>query len=119
MTPSELSAWGTAIGIIVGALIGGISASALLRRRLSRDRTEIAKDKVESRFVDRLLEEHDTRRKDAEAIARLTAENRHQAHEILRLQQEFAAFRRLIFRRSPELARLYASDFAPLLDDPL
>ena len=66
--------------------LGLAGSAALLRRRLSRDRTAISKDKVEMTFVEQLVKERDSalaewrsailaRQADSEAIARLTAQN--------------------------------------------
>lgn len=113
-----LAAWSAAGAGLVGA-------TAVLARRLSRDRTEMVKDRAESRFVEQMhadraeamqawREAAAARKADAEAIARLTAENESQARDLARLAAEFAAFKRLVSRHAPELTRYLASDFQRL-----
>lgn len=104
------------------AVIGAAGGAALLRRRLSRDKTEMTKDRVESEFFTLLLKERDealanareawrVRQVDAESIARLTSQNIYQQQEIERLKQEFASFRRLIARLFPATRAFLESDF--------
>jgi hypothetical protein len=108
-----------AVTAAVTAAVGGV---AVMRRRLSRDRTEITKDRVESEFLKVLLKERDealanareawqARHVDAESIARLTAQNVYQQAEIERLKHDFAAFKRLIARLSPSLRAFMESEF--------
>ena len=105
--------------------LGLAGSAALLRRRLSRDRTAMTKDKVEMTFVDQLVKERDSalaewrmailaRQADSEAIARLSAQNAHQAGEISRLQLEFATFKRMLARLYPEARQFLGSDYPPL-----
>ena len=105
------------------AVIGAAGGAAVLRRRLSKDRTEMTKDRVESEFVVLLLRERDealasaheawrVRQVDAESIARLTSQNIYQQQEIERLKQEFAAFKRLIARMYPATRSFLESDFS-------
>ncbi len=105
--------------------VGLVGSAALLRRRLSRDRTEMTKDRVESKFVERLIDDRDAAIAEAreasharqiatEAIARLTAQNEHQAGEISRLRVEFAAFKRMMLRMYPEALQFVGSDFQHL-----
>ncbi len=116
-----IAGWGAAGVGLAGSL-------ALLRRRLSRDQTEMTKDRTESRFVERLLQDRDAalaehrealraRQTDSEAIARLTSQNEHQAREIERLTVEFAAFKRMLARLYPETRQFLGSDFPPLTRD--
>ncbi len=107
--------------------VGLIGSAALLRRRLSRDRTEIVKDRVEGSFVQQLVAERDSalaewrtavmaRQADTQAIARLTTQNEHQAQEIFRLQAEFSTFKRMLARLYPEVRAFLGSDFPPLIE---
>lgn len=106
------------------AVIGAAGGAAVLRRRLSRDKTEMTKDRVESEFVVLLLKERDealasareawrVRQVDAESIARLQSQNLFQEQEIQRLKQEFGAFKRLIARLYPATRAFLESDFPP------
>ena len=116
----SLAGWGAAGVGLAGSL-------ALLRRRLSRDQTEMTKDRMETNFIERLLKDRDAamaeereaarmRQVDTEAIARLTAQNEHQAREIARLTVEFAAFKRMILRLHPDMRPFLGSDFPPLIE---
>lgn len=89
----------------------------------------MTKDRTESKFVELLLAERDealdeardamrARHADAEAIARLSAQNEHQAREIARLTADFASFKRMMIRVYPEMRQFLSSDFAPLQDFP-
>jgi hypothetical protein len=104
------------------AVIGAAGGAAVLRRRLSRDKTEMTKDRVESQFVTLLLRERDealasaqeawrVRQVDAESIARLTSQNLYQQQEIERLKAEFTAFKRLIARLYPATRAFLESGF--------
>lgn len=104
------------------AAVGAAGGAALLRRRLSRDRTEMTKDRVESEFVVLLLKERDeaidnareawrVRQVDAESIARLTSQNNYQQGEIERLKTEFATFKRLVARLYPTTRPFLESGF--------
>lgn len=115
---ADIAGWAAAATAVVGAAGG----AALLRRRLSRDRTEMTKDRVESEFVVLLLKERDealesareawrVRQVDAESIARLTSQNAYQQGEIERLKEEFHAFKRLIARLYPATRVFLESDF--------
>jgi molecular chaperone GrpE (heat shock protein) len=118
-----------AIFAFIAGALGLAGSAALLRRRLSRDETEMTKDRVESKFVAQLLEDRDDavqrareasqgRQADREEIARLGAQNAHQAAEIARLTQEFAAFKRMLVRLYPETRQFLTSDFPPLIKEP-
>lgn len=102
-----LAAWGAAAA-------AGIGTAALLRRRLSRDRTEVAKDRAETSLVELLLKERDqairhwhtatfARQNDSEVIARLTARNE-------QLERELRSIRRLVSRLHPESLRFLSTD---------
>lgn len=110
-----------------GGAAGLVGTVALLRRRLSRDSTEMTKDRAESTIVELLLKERDEAIADArdawaaraantEAIARLTAQNAHQAMEIQRLTREMATFRRMLGRLYPDTRQFLGTDFAPMQD---
>lgn len=113
----------------VGAAgIGLAGSAALLRRRLSRDKTEMVKDRAESTIVELLLKERDqardeaqtalkTHHDDAQTIARLTVDSTYQSAEIARLVIEFAAYKRLMVRMYPETRTFIVSEFSDL--DPL
>lgn len=116
-----IAAWGAA-----GA--GGIGTLALLRRRLSRDRTEVTKDAAEAEFVQLLLDERNRAITDGRAaraaheenvrlIARLTAQNEYLSREVVRQREELGAFRRMVLRLAPETLRFLQSDRQPLADD--
>lgn len=113
-----VASWGAAVVALAGS-------AALLRRRLSRDRTAIAKDTVEATFVERLLQERDAaqadaraawqaRQADAETIARLTSLTTSQAKEISRMAENFAAFQRKIGRLYPATREFLDTDWVPL-----
>lgn len=106
-TAGNLSGAATAIGIGLGSLV---TAATVLRRRLSRDRVELTKDKAEGTFVELLLRERDTaidearqaaaaRQADAATIARLTVQVEH-------LQRDVDALRRLLAHLHPDLGHL-------------
>lgn len=105
-----------------GAVLTAVGGAALLRRRLSRDRTEITKDQVENDYLVRLLQERDdalanaqaawrAHEADAESIARLTSQNTFQQLEIDRLHLEFDQFKRVIARLYPATRQFLESDF--------
>jgi hypothetical protein len=111
----EIAAWG-------GGIVAGVTALAVLARRLSHDRIVLAKDRVESSFVALLLKERDAairdahdaweeRHADTQAIARLSVENEYQAKEIARLTTEFAAFKRVLIRLYPQTREFLESEF--------
>ena len=111
------------------SMLGLGGGAAFLRRRLSRDSTEMTKDRTESKFVELLLADRDaamassreawkTAQASAEAIARLVAENLHQTNEIHRLVDEFGAFKRMLIRLYPETRQFLSSDYPPLSPDP-
>ena len=113
-----IAAWTAAVTAGIGVLGG----AALLRRRLSRDKTEMTKDRIESQFVTLLLRERDealasareawrVRQVDVESIARLMSQNNYQQAEIERLKAEFASFKRLIARLYPATRAFLESDF--------
>lgn len=116
-----VASWGAAAVALVGS-------AALLRRRLSRDRTEIAKDTAETSFVERLLLDRDSARADAreawqahqadvETIARLITQTDGQAKEISRLIDNFAAFQRKIGRLYPITREFLDSNRVPIKED--
>lgn len=105
------------------AVIGAAGGAALLRRRLSRDNTEMTKDRVEGQFFGQLLKERDdaladareawrVRQVDVESIARLTSQNLYQQQEIERLRDEFSSFKRLIVRLYPTTRAFLESEFS-------
>ena len=104
---------------------GLVGFVALLRSRLSRDRTARTMDRIEESFVQLLIKERDAARAEAavdrvarhgafEAIARLTAQNAYQASEIARLSLEFSTLRRRIARMYPETREFFSTDPMPL-----
>lgn len=111
----QVAAWGA--GIIALA-----TSIAVLVRRLSRDRTEMTKDRVESTFVETLQTERDEaiatardaqreRQIAGEAIARLAAHNEFLRRENLRLQREFASYKRLMAKLFPDSQQFLATDW--------
>lgn len=117
-----------------GAMAGGgvalIGALTILVRRLSRDRNELTKDRVELDYLAQLLKERNDalmaardalreRYDDSKVVARLTVENEFQAKELARLADDFAHFKRQLGRMYPQTRRFVESDFADdsLLDD--
>ena len=107
------------------SMLGLGTSAALLRRRLSRDSTEMTKDRTESRFVELMLEERDRAlasardawkgaQMSAEAIARLTEQNAYQAREIERLTREMDRLKRTVIRMYPDTREFLASDSQPL-----
>ena len=117
---------------LLGAGAGGaglLSVALMLRRRWSRDSTEITKDRAEAQIILTAMAERDEARADAraawlahqadaEAIARLSAQNEHQAREIARLTTEFASFKRMLARIYPETRQFLVSDFQPMQELP-
>lgn len=119
----SLAGWGAAVVGLAGSL-------ALLRRRLSRDKAEMVKDRVESRYVELLLKERDAanadwrdawrvRQHDTEVIARLTSQNEHLIAEIARLRDEIGSFKRLVLRLHPDMRAFLVSSYPPFPDAPL
>jgi len=115
---AKVAAWAGSITAAVGAA-GGV---ALLRRRLSRDRTEMTKDRVEGEFVQLLLKERDealeraqeawrVRQVDVESIARLTSQNAFQQGEIERLKSEMTSLKRTVTRLYPTTRNFLESDY--------
>lgn len=115
---ARVAAWAGSITAAVGAA-GGV---ALLRRRLSRDKTEMTKDRVEGEFVQLLLKERDealerardawrVRQVDVESIARLTSQNAFQQGEIERLKAEMTALKRTVTRLYPTTRNFLESDY--------
>ena len=118
----QVAGWGAGIVALV-------SSGALLRRKLSRDHVELTKDRAESAIVNLLLKERDEgqvavrdaqanmreawkeRHADAEAIARLTAENAYQAAEIARLSAEMESFKRVLARLYPDTRQFLDSNY--------
>lgn len=111
----------------MGALAGGgvalVGALAVLARRLSRDRNELTKDRVELDYLAQLLKERDEalraardalreRYDDSKIVARLTVENEFQAKELARLAEDFEHFKRLLARMYPQTRRFVESGFA-------
>jgi len=124
ITSQDIIGW-TAAATAAVTTVGGV---ALLRRRLSRDRTEMTKDRVESVFITQLLKERDEavgmareawrdRQVDVESIARLQSQNAYQQAEIERLKSEFGSLKRLIARLYPETRVFLESDFQQLSDE--
>jgi len=124
ITSQDIIGW-TAVVTAAVSTVGGV---ALLRRRLSRDRTEMTKDRAESAFITQLLKERDAavtlardawrdRQTDVESIARLQAQNAYQQSEIERLKAEFGSLKRLIARLYPETRVFLESDFQRLPAD--
>ena len=114
---AELSAAGA-------AGVGVAGSVALLRRRLSRDKSEMVKDRAEDQILQTALVERDEARAETRAIwlaraddvaacARLTAQNEHQAAEIARLELEFSAQKRMLARLFPEARQFLGTDFLP------
>jgi hypothetical protein len=113
-----------------GTLGAGVASTVmLLRRRWSRDQTEMTKDRAESHLIITAMAERDEARAEARAawasqqadgaaIARLTAQNEQQAREIQRLTQEFAAFKRMMARMHPETRDFLGTDFQPMPKEP-
>ncbi|HWH83455.1 MAG TPA: hypothetical protein VNU71_14585 [Burkholderiaceae bacterium] len=115
----------TILQAIVGSSVAGaglVGSFALLRRRLSRDRTEMIKDRAEGNIIEMTIAERNEARAEArtawmahqaatEAVARLTAQNEAQGREIARLTTEFDAFKRLLARMYPETRKFLVSDF--------
>ena len=111
------------------AVLTAVGGGALLRRRLSRDRTEMTRDRVESEFLLLLLKERDQalatareawrqREADAQSIAQLASQNAFQQAEIDRLHDEFKQFKRTIARMYPTTRPFLESDFQPTVDIP-
>ena len=119
-----IAKWGAgAIGL------GGVGA--LMRRRLSRDNTEVAKDRAEAQFVTQLMQERDRaqqqardaqaaasaaladRQDDAAVIGRLRAENEYLIKEIARLDDELQSFKRRVARLYPITRPFAQSDYVP------
>lgn len=118
-----------AVGAGGAGALGLVGSAALVRRRLSRDRTEIVKDRVEGDYVERLLKDRDAalleareawrvRQVDVESIARLTSQNLYQAQEIARLGVEMAAFKRLLIRLYPDTRELLDSTWGAMAPAP-
>lgn len=89
----------------------------------------MTKDRTESRFVELLLEERDRALSSAkeawkgaqfssEAIARLSAQNAHQAGEIERLTREMDRLKRTVMRMYPDTRDFLATDSQPLAKAP-
>lgn len=116
---------GPTAGGWLAAIATAIGSAAVLRRRLSTDKKEMTKDRVESQFLENLMAERNAaaqmardafaeRAADLRIMARLEAVNQQQARDIERLRREFAAFKRLVIRLYPE-----ASKFLPTERDDL
>ena len=106
-----------------------------LRRRVSRDNTEVAKDKGEKQLVERLITERDLaaadareawkqRNADAQSIARLEArllameEKIQDLNRDLKLKdREIKGLRRVIKETNPEAAKLWSTDFGDMEHD--
>lgn len=87
------------LSVALGAIGGALAIFVSFRRRLSRDNTEVAKDRAETNLVQTLREERDKamadareawdrRTKDAQAIAKLTTENEYLKRDMQRLEGE-------------------------------
>lgn len=117
------------VATVCAGVVGLGASVALLRRRLSRDKAEMVKDRVESGYVELLLKERDAanadwrdawrvRQKDTEVIARLAAQNEHLTAEISRLREEIGSFKRLVLRLHPDMRAFLVSSYPPLTDTP-
>lgn len=118
LSATELAAWGTAAGTVAGSAL-------LLRRRASKDSVAIAADRVESRFLDNVLEERDAstrmvrellaqRQADMMQLATLEGDLRNEVAAHGRTRLDFDAFRRRLLRLYPETADFAAaSAFIP------
>lgn len=119
MTPDVPESWFNSLLAAGGALIGG---GLYLRRRMSRDSVEGAKDAAETHLVSRLQAERDeavaeARREreqridDARTIARLAAVNEHLASEKERMGREL---RRVARGLTPEVRQVLETNFGNL-----
>lgn len=115
-----------------GAGAGLLGSVLMLRRRWSRDRTEITRDRVSDDVLVTVQAERQEARADAaaaradarkawaahqalaETVAKLTARAEQQDRELERVRKEFGAFKRMVLRRYPELGEFMVSDFQPL-----
>jgi hypothetical protein len=114
------------------ALAGLVGTGAYLRRRLSRDRTEIANDRASEGVVAELqrllkdareerdaakleaadaaaLHEHDVR-----AVAMLTAERDYLQRDIDRLMKDFEKIKKTVKRLSPQMREFLGTDYSEL-----
>lgn len=110
--------WTDLIAPAGAAVLGLVGGAAGMRRRLSRDSVEVARDRAESAFARLAAEAVTHRNSDLQAVARLEEANAHLAAEVERLHLEHAAFRRLVIRLYPEFAEFVASDVADLAEQP-
>lgn len=126
----ELPGLAATVAALGAAGVGLAGSVAVLRRRLSHDKAEMVKERVESGYVDLLLKERDAanadwrdawrvRQQDTEVIARLAAQNAHLTAEISRLREEIASFKRLVLRLHPDMRMFLASSYPPLPDSPI
>jgi len=128
--------WLTTLAGWAVATLGIGGAGLAVRSRMSRDSTQRRKDRVESEFVGLLLKERDgareearlareerqreldrlkdERKRDAELVARLRADNAHQEAEIQRLIREMDSFRRRVARMFPETREFVQTNVADL-----
>lgn len=94
--PQGMSQYDGPISWVISAAGGLLAASFWFRRRMSRDTTEIVKDRAEANLVQTLREERDRamneardawarRTTDAQRIAGLEAENRYLKQDVDRL----------------------------------
>lgn len=126
MSSTAFADYSTIASAIGGAVSAFLATVLVLRRRLSRDSTEITKDRAEASLISRLQGERDQAREearqareqrtgDAQAIARLTAENEHLRGDVERMTTDI---RRLVRGLSREARQVLATDFAGFNDAP-
>ncbi|MCA0214665.1 MAG: hypothetical protein LCH79_15995 [Proteobacteria bacterium] len=108
---------GDQISWIIGAAASFIATLLWLRRKTSRDSTEIAKDRAEENLIGTLRAERDRamaaaaeawdrRTKDAEEIAGLSAKNAYLEREVARLSTEMTQLQMRLAQVTDALARL-------------
>lgn len=122
----------TGIAGVATALVGTL---LWLRRRVSKDSTEINADKAQNTILGTALSRADAaerdareawaqRTKDAEAIARLSVQNEALIAQISLLRDEkfvvgiqLKRLKMELGRQNPELRRFLGSDFGPINDE--
>jgi len=116
--------FGGILSTLAAALGGGGAALMIMRRRLSRDGSEIAKDRAEVNLVATLQSERDAalaaersalaaHTDDARSIERLTASNEYLTRELARATKDLVRLRGLVARLAPQAAPFMASTFGP------
>lgn len=111
-TNTEVTTW---LGVIGTAVVAALAMWV----RASKANATVKKQNVEGDLYERLVKERDdamrdareawaTRTHDAEQIARLIAREEALRNDMVRLRDEFSAWKRMILRRFPE-----AADFMP------